>query len=248
MPQNGRMTVPQGRPRDWLGETQQLDFSHPKIRIAALKLTQSLRGDREKAVALHDLVRRMPFGAFADFSHIRASDVMRAQRGDCHSKGVLFVALCRAAGLPARLNFVRIRPQFLRGILDDGPDAMAHAIGQVEIDGHWFSSDAYVVDPLLFARARREFREDAAAESGWGIVRDAVALWDGHEDCIHQFRPADLIHDYGAYDDPHAFYAERESEEGSPSWVTRLKYAMGAQLVNRRVAKLREAPPLQPAA
>lgn len=90
-----------------------------------------MHGARERARAIHDFVRRMPFGAFADVSHVRASDVLRANRGDCHSKGVLFVALCRAAQVPARLNFLRIHPRYLQGILDDGPPSMAHAVGQV---------------------------------------------------------------------------------------------------------------------
>ena len=41
----------------------------------------------------HDLVRRLPFGAYADVTQVHASDVLRNRRGDCHSKGVLFTAL-----------------------------------------------------------------------------------------------------------------------------------------------------------
>src|SRR3954466_12244455 len=100
------MTAPSPAARTWRAETLQLDFSHPSIRIAAQKLTQLRQGAPERAVAIHEFVRRLPFGAFADVSHVRASDVLRSRRGDCHSKGVLFVALCRAAGIPARLNFV----------------------------------------------------------------------------------------------------------------------------------------------
>ena len=236
------MSVLLGTPRTWLRETAQLDLSHPKIHITALKLTQSRRTARERACAIHDFVRRLPFGAFADVSHVRASDVLRANRGDCHSKGVLFTSLCRAAGVPARLNFVRIRPQFLHGILEDGPETMAHAVGQVLVDDQWLSTDGYVVDPVLFAHAKQRLREELRP-CGWGIVQDARGTWDGESDCLHQFRPTDVVHNYGAYEDPAEFYEELSQDEGSPSWVARLKYAMGAQIVNRRVARLREARP-----
>ena len=237
------MSVLLGTPRDWLGDTRQLDLSHPKIHITALKLTQSLHGRRERALAIHDFVRRLPFGAFSDVSHVRASDVLRTNHGDCHTKGVLFVALCRAAGIPARLKFLRIQPRFLHGILDEGPDTMAHAVGQVWLDEHWISSDAYVIDPVLFAHARQRLREEGS-DCGWGIMRDVQALWNGNADCIQQFAPGDVLHDYGAYDDPAEFYTELSHDEGAPSWVARLKYALGAQLVNRRVARLRETRPL----
>lgn len=233
------MSVQIGTPRTWLRETAQLDLSHPKIHITALKLTQSRQTVRERACAIHEFVRRMPFGAFADVTHVRASDVLRANRGDCHSKGVLFTALCRAAGVPARLNFLRIRPSFLHGILEDGPETMAHAVGQVLIDEQWLSTDGYVVDPVLFAHAKQRLRTETRA-CGWGIVQDARGVWDGQGDCLHQFLAADVVHNYGAYEDPAEFYEELSQDEGSPTWVARLKYAMGAQIVNRRVARLRE--------
>jgi hypothetical protein len=234
------MTAPTQEPRQWLDETLQLDLSHPKIHITAQKLTQSRQTLAERVLAIHDFVRRIPFGAFADVSHVRASDVLRSNRGDCHSKGVLFVALCRAAGFPARLNFVRLRPRFLHGILDQGPDTMAHAIGQVRVDDRWVSTDGYVVDPILFSQAKRLLRV-AEVDCGWGVVAEAQPGWDGRSECLHQFRWSDVVHDYGTFDDPSEFYERLNEEEGAPSWVARLKYSLGAQLVNRRVGQLRDA-------
>jgi hypothetical protein len=237
------MTVGFGTPRDWLQETPQLDLTHPKIHITALKLTQARQSVPQRLCALQDFVRRLPFGAFYDVSHVRASDVLRSQRGDCHSKGVLFTALCRGAGIPARLRFVRIRSRFLHGILDDGPETMAHAVGQVLVGDRWISTDGYVVDPVLFAQAKQRLRAEGL-DCGFGLVRDAQGSWDGATDCLQQYRGSDVVHDYGAYDDPAEFYEELSQEEGAPSWVSRLKYALGAQIVNRRVAQLREAPPV----
>ena len=69
---------------------------------------------------------------------------------------------------------------------------MAHAVGQVLIDEQWVSTDGYVVDPVLFAHAKQRLR-DEDGDCGFGIVHDARALWDGTADCIHQFRPADVV-------------------------------------------------------
>jgi transglutaminase-like putative cysteine protease len=224
-------------PDNWLRETAQLDLSEPKLRITAQKLTQSRQSRAERAAAIHAFVRRMPFSASPSGAGVRASEVLRDARGDCHSKGVLFTALCRAADLPARLLFVDVRPRFLHGILDGAPEVMPHAVGQVHLEGAWWSTDGYVVDPALFALAK-QLLHDEQVDCGWGIVAGATGSWDGHSHCLHQFREEHVVHSHGAFDDPAQFYAT--CGRGSQDWLGRLRYALGAQLVNRRVRQLRE--------
>jgi hypothetical protein len=225
-------------PDNWLRETAQIDLSEPKLRITAQKLTQSHQTVAQRAAAIHAFVRRMPFSAAPFGSFVRASEVLREARGDCHSKGVLFAALCRAAELPARLLFVDVRPRFLHGILDAAPEVMPHAVGQVHVDGCWWSTDGYVVDPRLFAFAKQMLR-DEELECGWGVVAGASGSWDGRSHCLHQFAEADVVRSWGAFDDPAQFYAS--CGRGSHDWLGRLKYALGAKLVNRRVQQLRSA-------
>lgn len=220
----------------WRLPTAQLDITHPKLHITAQKLTQVKQSLPARAAAIHDFVRRMPFAATSDSTGVRASEVLRRGAGDCHAKGVLFTALCRAAGLPARLLFVRVRTRFLHGILDAAPPEMPHAVGQVHLDGRWVSNDGYVVDPLLFVRAKAALAA-AGMDCGWGVVRDARSGWDGTVPQIHQFRAADVVQCYGCFDDPAHFYATQEGEANG--WLDTLKYALGSQLVNRRVAQLR---------
>jgi len=223
----------------WLCETTQLDFSDTRLRITAQKLTQARQSHASRAAAIQDFVRRMPFSASAHGSEVRASEVLRAGGGDCHSKGVLFTALCRAAGLPARLLFVNVPTDFLTGILPDGPSSMAHAVGQVMVDSKWVTTDGYVVDPILFARAKQMCRE-TGEDSGWGIVADASGHWNGHGDCLQQFHANDVLETFGAFNDPAAFYraAPDLREKG---WLGWLKYQAGTWIVNRRVSQVRRS-------
>lgn len=219
----------------WLRETPQLDISHPRLHFTAQKLTQSRQTHAARAVAVHDFVRRLPFAASGDGSTRRASEVLRQGRGDCHTKGVLFVALCRAAGLPARLQFVDVVPRFLHGILDEGPASMPHAVGQVLVEDRWWSTDGYVVDPALFASARQKLR-DTGEGTGWGIVAEAQAQWDGRTDCLQQFRQADVLEVFTPCHDTAHFYGAAARQMGWAGW---LRYAVGAHLVNRRVRQAR---------
>ncbi|GAC1532326.1 MAG: hypothetical protein NVS2B4_12170 [Ramlibacter sp.] len=223
----------------WLCETAQLDISHPKVRITAQKLTQALQTLPARAAAIHAFVRRMPFATSADSSTVRASEVLRRQHGDCHAKGVLFTALCRAAEIPARLLFVDVRARFLAGILDEGPAVLPHAVGQVLVDRRWSSTDGYVVDPALFARAKQLLKTHRL-DCGWGIVAEAQGSWSGSGVCLHQFRGEDVLRAHGAYHDPAQFYAS----VAGPIGLAWLKYALGAHMVNRRVARIRQSEPV----
>ncbi|TWO64444.1 transglutaminase family protein [Caenimonas sedimenti] len=222
----------------WLVETRQLDLSDPKLRITAQKLTQARQSLPARAAAIQAFVRGLPFSASADGHSVRASEVLRRGSGDCHSKGVLFTALCRAAGLPARLVFVDVRPRFLAGILDRGPAVLPHAVGQVLLPDGWHSTDGYVVDPVLFAHAKH-LLHDHGLDSGWGIVQEAAGAWDGQGDCLQQFRAGDVVDHHGAWHEPAAFHATRPA--GTRGWLGRLQYAIATRLVNLRVARVRQS-------
>ena len=79
--------------------------------------------------------------------------MLKSGRGDCHTKGTLFVALLRSFGVPARLRFVSLPNAFLRGIIGAGDTNITHAIGEVYVKGKWIQSDTYVADDALEIQA-----------------------------------------------------------------------------------------------
>ncbi|HEX2547476.1 MAG TPA: transglutaminase family protein [Ramlibacter sp.] len=224
--------------QDWLHDTRQLDLAHPRLRITAHKLTQSLQTLPARAAAIQDFVRRMPFAAAVHPANTRASRVLERRHGDGAAKAVLFTALCRAAGLPARVQFLRVRAHCLAGILNDVPETMTHAVAQVHVDGRWISTDGYVLDPLLFARAR-QLLQQSQLDSGWGLVRDASSFWDGKSPCLQQFRWDDVVLSYGVFDDVQEFVQSGLHKERR--WLGGARQALRTCVLNWRVARLRNA-------
>lgn len=223
--------------QDWLHETRQLDLAHPRLRITAHKLTQRLQTLPARAAALQDFVRRMPYSACRRPAHARASEVLAQGRGDCHSKAVLFTALCRAAGLPARMQFLRVRADHLAGILQERPEAITHAVAQVHVEGRWVSTDGYVVDPILFVRAK-QLLEGSERDSGWGLVREASSYWDGKSPCLQQFRWDDVLVSYGVFDDVQEFVQHGMPREAG--WLASMQQVLRVHRLNRRVARMRK--------
>lgn len=226
----------------WLGGTQLLDLDDPKLRIQAMRITQLASSATQKAVLIHDFVKSLPFGCVAAFDHVPAAAVLRAGRGDCHTKGTLFVALLRAANVPARLRFVTLSSKFLAGIIDIPQESITHAVGEVYLSWRWVQTDTYVTDEQFEMRALLKLNEQGL-RVGLGIHVNADRYWSGHKASHAQYSdkdPSSLpLKDLGVAHDPKYFYSDRSNNERQSGWTTRLKWMLVAAVVNHRVGKIR---------
>lgn len=232
-------------PADWLRATRLLDLGDPKLRIQALRITQMAHSDLQKAVAVHDFVKSLPFGCIAGFDHIPAAAVLRAGRGDCHTKGTLFVAMLRSLGVPARLRFVTLPGAFLKGVVEKPPETITHAIGEVLLQGHWWRTDTYVTDELLEGQAAQLLRQQDL-RLGYGVHAQGRRYWDGKSHAHGQFFEGDAasmpLNDWDVAHDPEDFYANKAHPALHIGWIGRVKWMLGAVIVNRNAEQLRNRP------
>ncbi len=226
----------------WLRGTRQLDVMAPKLRNRANTLALHLQTDREKAIAVHDFVKALPFSCVPDYSALTASEVLHQGHGDCFTKGMLFVALLRALQVPARLRFVSLPVSFLRGIVEPEEASIMHAMAEVLIDSRWLVTDSYVPDAILCAGAHQKLVSEGRS-MGYGIHINGSQRWDGISDASAQCCLADVaslpVVDWGIADDPESFYADKSHSELRRNFATRLKWRLAAPLVNKRVAAVR---------
>jgi transglutaminase-like putative cysteine protease len=228
--------------RRWLRSTPLLQLEHPKIRLTAQRLTQLRATPREKALACFQFVRSLPFGCSADGTGTSALAVLRSGRGDCHTKSTLMLALLRSLGIPSRMRFVTMKPDFLYGIADLGEQPIEHAYTEVLLDDQWLALDSYVVDPRLAVAAKARLKIERRT-LGYGMHSQGTIQWDGRSSAFAQFTLDDPdsmpLHDWGAFDDPYLFYSSVAYVRGRLGLGARLKWLVGAQLVNRRVNAIR---------
>ncbi|WP_395058584.1 transglutaminase-like domain-containing protein [Polaromonas sp.] len=229
-------------PQDWVTPTRLLDLDDPKLRIQSMRVTQLATTETQKAVLIHDYVKALPFGCVAGFDHVPAAAVLKAGRGDCHTKGTLFVAMLRSVGVPARLRFVTLSSAFLKGIIDVPQGSITHAVGEVFLDGRWLQTDTYVTDSLLETHAV-ELLAHQDTLVGYGIHVRGSHFWDGQHSAHAQYHLSDAAslpqRDWGVAHDPEHFYRDDAHEELQRGWLTRVKWMLAAALVNRRVEQIR---------
>ena len=98
---------------DYLQPGQSIDSNHPRIVQLAKSIINREHSDLENAVALYyrvrDGIRYNPYALGTNIEAFFASTTLQAGEGWCVPKAVLLAALCRAAGIPARLGFADVR-------------------------------------------------------------------------------------------------------------------------------------------
>ncbi len=129
-----------------LEATPQIDWNDPAIRKLAKDVAGEVPGSYAAAVKLADHVYNRlekAYGASQD----RASDVLKAGKGDCTEHSVLFLALARALGIPARGVHGLVYARY-----DDGTPALYwHAWAEVRSAGEWIPVDPTFGEPVADA-------------------------------------------------------------------------------------------------
>lgn len=167
---------------DYLKATEYIDSDHPDVIAKARELTSGCRTDRERLERIYYFVRELPYDILASFAYLaeggrRASDVLSAGTAFCMGKASSFVALCRAAGIHARVGFQQLHcpdktfmSEEVRRLWGDRPLPW-HSLGEARLDGRWLKLDATIDSVAANAKGRpyaREFdgRQDILSVEG----------------------------------------------------------------------------------
>ena len=99
--------------RLYLSPAEYIDSDHPSVRDQAAEVTGGIADPVARARLLHDLVRDGikydPYIDYTDAETYRASSVLAKGHSYCVGKASLYAALCRAAGIPARLGLADVK-------------------------------------------------------------------------------------------------------------------------------------------
>ena len=223
------------------------DYDHPTIKKLAARLTRPETTPRGKLDRIFHYVRddiRFGFPMNGDF--VKASETIQLGYGQCNTKATLLLALCKAAGIPARIHFSLITKDIQKGFFRGlaywlMPKEISHSWIEVEIEDQWRRIDTFINDKTLFDAAKAKIKR-----LGWSVGY-SVALEDGEasadldlDDAVYQ-QMAAVTDDHGTWDDPSAYY-ESEKYRNRPDGVRMWFYRHLIGGINRRVEAVRREP------
>ncbi|KAI8808548.1 hypothetical protein BJ742DRAFT_892709 [Cladochytrium replicatum] len=224
----------------WLKPTPWININHPSIQSQAHLLTSPHSTSKSKALAIFRFVRDdIKFGFSPSFYNINASDVLAQKIGFCTPKTTLFVALCRASGIPSRMRFASLRADVLYGF-GIPLEKLDHGYAEVMLDGKWVQVDSYTVDSELAEKARERLRSEGR-KCGYGIDLEGTTEWDGERDAYVQKTAGNLIEDWGDFEDVEGFYGSNKvTQNHKYSWPFTLALRFLLSGPNNRIVEVRD--------
>lgn len=194
-------------PERFLGSTSLLDLEDSRLRLRARSLTQLCKSDREKAMVVHNYVKRLLFERPFKLRLRTAREVMDAGRGDASDKCALLIALLRRNRIPARVRYVEVRGEVLRGLTSSRASTLRPVV-EIWLGGRWVRTDTYIYDVAYVAAARQRLK-DRNWEWGYGIHRNGQSVWNGADDSFLGGYPTEqdpmVVQTLGVYHDPLQF-------------------------------------------
>jgi transglutaminase-like putative cysteine protease len=100
-------------PDIFLRSTPTIDYENDVVEAFVADCIQPDSGDLESAVSLYyavrDRIRYDPYGSWQNLDDYSAPQTLKAGRGWCIPKAIVYAACCRWVGIPARLGFANVR-------------------------------------------------------------------------------------------------------------------------------------------
>jgi hypothetical protein len=220
------------------------DYNHPKVKNKANELMKGLTNLQQKVSAIFHFVRddiKFAFPKEGDF--VKASKTIDYGYGQCNTKTTLFLALCKAAGIPARIHFSGIQRDIQKGLFTGiafwlMPKDISHSWIEIEINEKWVKIDAFINDWAFYKAGKNKLKE-----KGWDVGYSVAC--SKNESGIEldlkneRFVQMDAVtEDHGVYNEPMDYY-NSPKYKNRPSGFKLFIYRLMVGRINKKVEKLR---------
>jgi hypothetical protein len=209
----------------------------------AHELTADKNTDLEKLRSIFTFVRDgINFGFPTKWDSVKASETLHLKMGYCNTKATLFLALCQASNIKAKIHTGLIDLQIMRGIFPSFafpflPSAGGHSWIDVYISNEWKSLDSYINDKRFFDGAMKKLLNSGETTAF------SISLATGKSSCEFNFGDLGYVHmgavleDHGTWEDFAAYMASTKYVHMNKMQL--MAYPLMAKISNRTIEKIR---------
>lgn len=190
----------------YLKETQLLDYSNVLIQSLINERDWNNYDDFNKIKVIYNFVRdEIRFGYNVD-DKIAASKVLKDGYGQCNTKGILFMALLRAVGIPCLIHGFTIDKKLQKGamtgiVYKNAPKNIFHSWVEVYYHDKWFELEAFILDLDYLKQLQKLNSNCSGTFCGYGVAVNDLKnpIIDWNENNTH-IQSEGINHDLGIYD------------------------------------------------
>jgi len=220
------------------------DFNHPTVKNKANELIQGHSSLYDMVNAIFHYVRdniKFAFPKEGDF--VKASKTINYGYGQCNTKTTLFLALCKAVGISARIHFSLIQKEIQKGLFTSlafwlMPKELSHSWIEIEVKGKWIKIDSYINDAQFYKGAKNKLEE-----KGWTVGYSVARSKNGSNIDLDfdnkKFIQMDAVtEDHGIYDEPMDYY-NSSKYKNRPNKIKLFVYRLLVRSINKKVEEIR---------
>lgn len=227
----------------YLQETNMLNYHHSSIQKLLMERQWENENEFEKIHKIYNFVRdEIAFGYNRDDT-ILASEVLKDGYGQCNTKGTLFMALLRAAGVPCRLHGFTINKSLQKGAMKGllyklSPQNITHSWVEVLYMNHWYQLEGFILDRVYLKKLQESFPDCTTSFCGYGVAsnnfQDPQIDWNANDTYIQK---EGINQDFGVFPSPDEFF-ENHQQRLSPlkKWIYQ---KIGRKFMNQNIKKIR---------
>lgn len=197
----------------------------------------------ERIKAIYCFVRdEILFGYNID-DNIPASRVLKDGYGQCNTKGILFMALLRACGIPCRVHGFTIDKKLQKGamtgfVYKNAPQDILHSWVEVYHGERWFELEAIIIDRTYLNSLQAANPECKGDFCGYGVgvkdLLDPVIDFNGNNTYIQS---EGINRDLGIYDSPDELF--NKHDQALSPWKKFVFRHFARHLMNYNIRKIR---------
>jgi transglutaminase-like putative cysteine protease len=220
-----------------------IDSNHPTVQKIAVQIRESADTEEEIIKAIFFYVRdRILFGFHPEVDRLSASEIIERGSGQCNNKSIVFMALCQALDIPARLVFSDIDRSIHRGFIPGWayrlfPETISHSWVEVRVQEQWHRIDGYINDNTLFHAGRAALLE-AGWSCGFSVADPAQASSDFSLTAENFVQMGAVTKTHGYYSNP-ADYFDSPLYQNKPRGLRKLIAGYVLRTMDQRVQALR---------
>jgi len=223
------------------------DYKNPIVQAKAIELTKNTKTIAEKLQNIFLYVRdEIKFGYPSTGDLTTASETIRLKLGQCNTKGTLFLALCRAIGIPARIHYSTVDKEIQHGLFPSWaynrfPQNISHSWVEIKYQNKWIDVDAFINDKEFYNVGKCLLKQEERK------IGYSIACTNGESGIELDLEDAKFVQmdavteDVGIYDDPGEHFVS-DLYKNRPNWFLYVIYRLAILVANKRVKNLRSNP------